>query len=417
MSKQQTYTRIDRPRYDAILDVYRDTEQVKVLQGMRRCGKSTLLAALRDRLMQDGVSPRNIFYRRFDEFSIPLVQTAEGLAKDLQEAFDASDQSEMFYVFLDEIQEIDGWERLVRGLHTRARTDVYLTGSNARMLSSDLATQLSGRQVTIMVYPLSFEEYLSFEKAQNGMAPTKDEAFGNYLRFGGMPSLFSLRERSPEFVARELSSISNTIILNDVARRLNIRDITLLQRLVTYLFSTTGSLFSTNSVVKALKAVKRSISPETVEAYLLALEQAFIIAEAPQFGLQGKEILNPLRKFYPADPGLKNLATNFAVRDTGFLLENVVYVELARRGYSVSVGALRAGEVDFVTQRGDERRYIQVSESLLGEQVRQREIEPLEAIGDSFPKVILTLDRIGLGTTESGIRIVNIIDWLLHRDS
>ena len=402
--------RVNRQHYLDVLDSLRGTEQVKMLQGIRRCGKSTILAAFRDQLLAEGVAPQNIFYRRFDEFDLPLEQSAEELMADLQAAFEAADAQSMVYVFLDEIQEVDGWERVVRRLHTRPGTDVYITGSNAHILSSDLATQLSGRQATVMVHPLSFAEYLTFCSAFGTEEP-EDVAFADYLRFGGMPSLFSLRDRSLESVSRELSSIMDTVVLNDVARWLKLRDVALLQRLITYLFSTAGNLFSTNKVVGALASARRKTSSETVDNYIDALEKAYVIST----GLQGKELLSPLRKFYPVDQGLRNLVTRFSADNTGFQLENVVHNELVRRGYSVEVGTLRAGEVDFVARRADETVYVQVCETMVDPATRERELGPLRAITDAFPKCVITLDRYGLGTTSDGIKVLGAIDWLLGR--
>lgn len=405
-------TRVERPRYQRILDSLRDTEQIKVIQGVRRCGKSTVLSSLKDRILAEGVPLCNVFYRRFDEFGLPLTQTAEDLMRDLQQSLEKSDQSSMTYVFLDEIQEIEGWERVIRRLHTRENTDIYLTGSNAHILSSDLATLLSGRHVSIMVHPLSFGEYLAFSDAFD-IHQSTEAHFAAYLRYGGMPSLFALRDRTDDNVVRELSAIMDTVVLNDVARRLKLRDIALLQRLISYLFSTSGNLFSTNKVVGALSAARRKTSSETVDNYIDALKKAYLIDEAPQTGLQGKELLSPLRKFYPVDTGLRNLTTGFSAENTGFQLENVVYNELVRRGYTARVGSLRVGEIDFVASRTDERFYIQVSESVLDPATRERELKPLRAISDSFPKMLLTLDRFGTGTTDDGIHIVNVIDWLL----
>ena len=404
--------RINRPRYQRILDSLRETEPVKVLQGVRRCGKSTILAAFRDRLLSDGVAPQNIFYRRFDEFGLPLEQSAENLMSDLQTAFKAANPTVTMYVFLDEIQEVEGWERVVRRLHTRPGTDVYITGSNAHILSSDLATLLSGRQASMMVHPLSFEEYLAFRKAFD-MDDSEEAAFADYLRFGGMPSLFTLRDRSIESISRELSSIMDTVVLNDVARRLKLRDVALLQRLITYLFATAGNLFSTNKVVGALASARRKTSSETIDNYIDALEKAYVISETSQTGLQGKQLLAPRRKIYPVDQGLRNLVTHFSAEDTGFQLENVVHNELTRRGYTVEVGTLRVGEVDFVARRNDEVVYVQVCATMLDPATRERELKPLRAITDAFPRRVITLDRFGLGTTEDGIQVVNAIDWLL----
>ncbi len=404
--------RINRPHYQRILDSLRETEPVKVLQGVRRCGKSTILAAFRDRLLADGVAPQNIFYRRFDEFGLPLEQSAENLMSDLQTAFKAANPTVTMYVFLDEIQEVEGWERVVRRLHTRPGTDVYITGSNAHILSSDLATLLSGRQASVMVHPLSFEEYLAFRKAFD-MDGSEEAAFADYLRFGGMPSLFTLRDRSIESISRELSSIMDTVVLNDVARRLKLRDVALLQRLITYLFATAGNLFSTNKVVGALASARRKTSSETIDNYIDALEKAYVISETSQTGLQGKQLLAPQRKIYPVDQGLRNLVTHFSAEDTGFQLENVVHNELTRRGYTVEVGTLRVGEVDFVARRNDEVVYVQVCATMLDPATRERELKPLRAITDAFPRRVITLDRFGLGTTEDGIQVVNAIDWLL----
>lgn len=400
-----------RPRYHQLIHSYRNSEHIKVLQGVRRCGKSTLLAATRDELAACGISESNIFYKRFDEFGLPSVQTSENLTAELSAAFEQSNPDEMFYVFLDEIQEVVGWEHVVRGLHTRQKTDVYITGSNAHMLSSDLATLLAGRYVKINVYPLSFEEYLTFLSSEDADMPV-DAAFAEYMRYGGMPSLFALRERNEENVTRELSSIMDTVVLNDVARRVGTRDIALLQRLVTYIFSTSGNLFSTNKVAGALTSPKRKTSSETIDNYLDALKKAFIVQEAPQTGLQGKSLLNPLRKFYPVDLGLRNLASHFSAENTGFQLENIVFNELTRRGYAVEVGAMQSGEIDFVARKHSSKVYVQVSESILEQRTRERELAPLQAVRDSFPKIVLTLDRFGLGITDDGIQIVNIIDWL-----
>lgn len=405
--------RINRPHYQRILDSLRETEPVKVLQGVRRCGKSTILAAFRDRLLADDVAPQNIFYRRFDEFGLPLEQSAENLMSDLQTAFKAANPTVTMYVFLDEIQEVEGWERVVRRLHARPGTDVYITGSNAHILSSDLATLLSGRQASVMVHPLSFEEYLAFRKAFD-MDGSEEAAFADYLRFGGMPSLFTLRDRSIESISRELSSIMDTVVLNDVARRLKLRDVALLQRLITYLFATAGNLFSTNKVVGALASARRKTSSETIDNYIDALEKAYVISETSQTGLQGKQLLAPQRKIYPVDQGLRNLVTHFSAEDTGFQLENVVHNELTRRGYTVEVGTLRVGEVDFVARRNDEVVYVQVCATMLDPATRERELKPLRAITDAFPRRVITLDRFGLGTTEDGIQVVNAIDWLLR---
>ncbi|WP_270295667.1 ATP-binding protein [Eggerthella sinensis] len=407
-------TRFERPRYQALLERYRDTEFIKVLKGIRRCGKSTLLDLFADGLRAQGVPERNLFRKRFDEFGLPIDLNAEDLQQEISEALAMADGAQTFYVFLDEVQMVQGWERIVRGLHTRPGVDVYLTGSNAYLLSSDLATLLAGRYVELDVYPLSFEEYLSF-CAQSGRASSgKDELLSGYLRYGGMPSLFALKDPLEEDIARELSGIYNTVILNDVAQRFQIRDYPLLEKLVTYVFSTSGNLFSVKSIVNYLRSSGVKASYETIDGYLYAIEQALILYGVMQDGLQGKELLRPQRKFYPVDTGLRNLAIGFAMRDVGFQLENAVFVELLRRGYRVSVGVVGAAEVDFVARRRDERLYVQVSDALTAETTLERELSALRAVHDAYPKYLVTTDRLHVGTTEDGIRIVNVADWLLE---
>ncbi|MUH59038.1 ATP-binding protein [Bifidobacterium canis] len=229
---------IDRPQYMHLLDSYRGSEHIKVLQGIRRCGKSSLLEMLRAHLLTEGVPERNIYRKRFDEFGLPLEFTAQQLTTELQQMLRQSDDSQMRYVFLDEIQEVRDWPKVVRGLHTLGNVDVYITGSNAHLLSTDLATALAGRTTTIDVHPLSFGEYLEFTRTSfpDRARLSHDELFADYVRFGGMPTLFALREFTQEGIARELDSVYNSVILRDVAQHLQIRDISLLNRLVAYLF-------------------------------------------------------------------------------------------------------------------------------------------------------------------------------------
>ncbi|WP_232050921.1 ATP-binding protein [Arabiibacter massiliensis] len=405
--------RVPRPYYQQLLERYRDTEFVKVLTGVRRCGKSTLLDLFIEDLRDQGVPESNVFRKRFDEFGLPLNPTAEDLQAEIAVELAASDSSHMFYVVLDEVQMVPEWERVVRGLQTRSGVDVYLTGSNAYLLSSDLATLLAGRSVEIPVYPLSFCEYAEFSsRLREKASGNADALFAEYLRYGGMPSLFALKEPREEDIARELAGIFNSVIVNDVAQRYQIRDYALLERLVAYVFSTSGNLFSVKSIMNYLKSAGMKASYETIDGYLHALEQALILHGAPQVGVQGKQLLRPLRKFYPVDTGLRNLPGGFSGRDVGFQLENVVYLELLRRGFKVSVGALERGEVDFVAQKRDMRRYIQVVDSLADPATYERELEPLRSLEDAFPRIVLTSDRLRVGTTEEGIRIVNVVDWL-----
>jgi predicted AAA+ superfamily ATPase len=442
-----TASLIGRSAYLRRLHEVVNPDQVTVLQGIRRCGKSSILRLYEADLLKNGVKPANIFHKRLDEFTLPLTTTADQLARQIFDALKASDTSSMFYVFLDEIQDVPGWERVVRGLQTREGVTVLITGSNSHLLSSDLATLLAGRTISVPVYPLSFAEYRTFAAARavrlHLPQRSEDDLLADYLRFGGMPSLFSLAHWDVETIGTQLSSVYDTVILQDVVERLQIRDVALLRNLVTYLFSTAGNLFSTRKIVGALTSMGRKTSAETIENYCDALKQAYILTEVTQTGVGGKRLLSPLRKFYPVDTGLRNLATGFALRDVGFQLENMVAIELLRRGWNLHVGAgekdtgarttaesrnasrtasqaasrtpsRTADEIDFVANRFDQRCYIQVCETLAGEKTLERELAPLRALHNSFPKMIITLDRFHQGVTEDGIRIIPAAEWLLQ---
>lgn len=400
-----------RPQYSEVLEKYRETPQIKVLSGVRRCGKSTLLEMLLERL-RETVPNQNTFFLRCDSAQVPLDATAEWLECEVESVLEQADDSHKVFLLLDEVQEIPGWEKVLRRLHTNEQTDIYVTGSNAFLLSSDLATYLSGRYVEIPVFPLSFKEYSDFSMQQEEVLQ-KDELFNRYLRYGGMPGLFELRDFDPASVQRELQAIHDTVILSDVAKRFEIRDIGLLEKLVRYVFSTSGNLFSTRNIVNTLSSAGRKVYSETIEGYLDGLTRACLIYPCEQEGLQGKEVLRPLRKFYAPDTGLRNLEIGFALQDIGYQLESVVRMELARRGYEVAVGALPASEVDFVARSVGERIYIQVAQSLGDSAVMERELQPLRMLSDSHPKMVLTTDRIGLGITPDGIQVRNIIDWLM----
>lgn len=403
---------LHRSKYESRLSASLGTPDIKVLKGVRRCGKSSLLKLLSEHLVQSGVDARDIYYQRMDQFGVPLNPDAEWLERELLKAMEGT-VGPVLYVLLDEIQDVDEWEKVVRRLHTAAHVEVFITGSNAHVLSSDLSTLLGGRYTEIATYPLSFAEYREFE-LQVGESRSVEESFARYVRFGGMPAQFEYAQRDDETLNHMLGTVYETIILNDVAMHERIGDMDLLAKLVRYCFSTSGSLFSTRSIVNALTSSGRKTTSETVDNYLRALENALIVRACEQEGLAGKRVLRPQRKYYPVDTGLRNLMTGFSPRDYGAQLECVVHNELIRRGYGVTVGVLDGGvEVDFVARRGDERLYIQVSDSLESEDTYLREVRPFGVIADSFPKRVLTLGRYRLGTTEEGVVIENLVDWLL----
>ena len=351
----------------------------------------------------------NIFTRRFDSFDTPIGYSATDLHADLMQATQEA-QPGPFYVFLDEIQDVPGWEEVVRRLHSRDDTDVYITGSNARLLSGELATHLTGRYITIPVYPLSFDEYQRHHRAQ-GTTDSTDQLFSRYMMFGGMPGLFVTGQPDQDRATEILTSIYESIVLKDVAGRYGIRDIATLEKLSRYLFSTSGNLFSVNNVANTLASAGANASYATVDNQISALERSFIVYSAQQERMRGKELLRPQRKFYPVDNGFRNLATGFN-SDRGAQLEGIVFMELQRRGYDVAIGSLPDGEIDFIAKRGNDKQYIQVTLNMTEEQTRERELAPLRRLGDAFPRTVLTLDWHSEGMTDEGIHITNVMDWL-----
>lgn len=401
---------IARDKLTDTLRSHRNTPEIKVLTGVRRCGKSTLLEHYAQSLLDDGVPASNIFTRRFDSFDTPIGYSATDLHADLMQATQES-RPGPFYVFLDEIQDVPGWEEVVRRLHSRDDTDVYITGSNARLLSGELATHLTGRYITIPVYPLSFDEYQRHHRAQETTDST-DQLFSKYMMFGGMPGLFVTGQPDQDKATEILTSIYESIVMKDVAGRYGIRDIATLEKLSRYLFSTSGNLFSVNKVANTLASAGANASYATVDNQISALERSFIVYSAQQERMRGKELLRPQRKFYPVDNGFRNLATGFNGSDRRAQLEGIVFMELQRRGYDVTIGSLPDGEIDFIAKRGNDKQYIQVTLNMTEEQTRERELAPLRRLGDAFPRTVLTLDWHSEGMTDEGIHITNVMDWL-----
>lgn len=407
-------TLVSRPLYDAIIDSLVGTPEVKVLVGVRRCGKSSLLSLLARRLRNRGVPDRCIVHLGLDGYDVPLNPDARWLDGQIRPRLAEVSTNETAYVLLDEVQEVQGWEDVVRRVNTLPNAQVFITGSNARLLSGELATLLSGRYVEIPVCPLGFGEFLDFAEAFGWDVSSPEGLLADYVAFGGMPALLAYPRGDAAAYERVLSGIFDTVILKDVVGRARIKDVDLLAKVVRYVFSTSGNLFSTKRVVDALVSSGRKASQETVDNYLDALVDAKVLAECEQCGIAGKEVLRPQRKFYPADNGLRNLTIGFnRTRDVGYQLECVVFNELVRRGWQVNVGALPSAEVDFVARRRDERIYVQVSQSVLDEATFSREVAPLEAVRDAFPKMVLVADRWRLGTTPCGVRVQNLMDWLL----
>ena len=400
---------IERPLYLEKLISYKDKPTIKVITGIRRCGKSSILDSFIDYLKQQGVEPNHIIKMNFEDLIYDdmdykqLNQTIlEKLPNDRQKV----------YIILDEIQRIASWEKVVNSLHLNSLLDLYLTGSNAYLLSSELSTFLSGRYIEIKMLPLSFKEFLTFYdfSADTPM----DKKFANYMRFGGMPALkdYNFNEKQSRDT---LDSIYNTVIVKDVLSRSAIKDVSVLERLTRFMADNIGNMTSINKITNYLVSEKSLSSPNNklIEAYTTSLENAFIFYPVKRYDIKGKEFLKSLNKFYIVDSGLRTYLLG-RVRDTGRILENIVYFELLRRGYNVSVGKIGDMEIDFIATRGEEKVYIQVSDELGNSDTRKRELASLQTIRDSFEKIILTMDYIHTGTTEDGIKVVHLLDWLLE---
>lgn len=401
---------INRPLYMDKIMVYVDTPFVKVLTGIRRSGKSTIMKMIMDKLENERHIPKeNIISMRFDS-----MEYEDMTAKQMFETIKAglSDQGRT-YLFLDEVQEISGWEKVVNSFLGEYDVDIYVTGSNSRMMSSEIATYLTGRYVSFQVYPLSFEEYLAFRREVTEVKNPHQE-LADYVRLGGFPATH-LRAYSQDDVYTIVRDIYNSTIFSDIVRRNQIRKVDQLERVVKYTFSNVGNTFSAKSISDYLKSEKRSIDNETVYSYLEKLEKAYILHRCSRYDLQGKEILKMQEKFYLADTSLRYSVLGYGPDSVASSLENVVYLELCRRGYKVYIGKTTDGEVDFVASRQGEKLYVQVTQEIHSEKTEKREYERLLEIKDNYPKYVLRTDEFASGNYE-GIKTMHIADFLLSKD-
>ncbi len=394
---------IIRPQYLEALKTYRDIPLVKILSGIRRCGKSTILEMLREDLMQNGIDENHIICMRYTSEDFQDGMNDKDMYHGIREKMTDSGR---YYLLLDEVQEIDGWEKAVNSLLENTNVDIYVTGSNSKLMSSEISTYLTGRYISIPVYTLSFAEYLEFKKADTR---SPKELLNQYLRFGGFPivALGNFDERSTYQI---VEGIYTSVITNDITRRHNITNYDLFNRVVKYIVENVGKTFSTNAIVKFLKNEGRSLSVEAVYNYLHWLENAFVIYRCQRYDLQGKSVLKTQEKFYLADASLKYCIMGFNPKSLASMLENVVYFELKRRGYEVYIGKNEAKEIDFVAVQRDERIYVQVCLRLPEES--DREVANLLEIKDHYPKYVVTLDEFAAGNV-NGVKIVHLADFLL----
>lgn len=404
---------IKREAYLNQLLKWKDEKVIKVITGIRRCGKSTLLNQFQQELIASGVNEKQIISINFESLDFENLRDYRELYKYICEKMQ---DNESAYIFLDEIQLVNEFQKAVDSLFLKDNVDIYLTGSNAYVLSGELATLLSGRYIEINLLPLSFREYCG---AKPGLDTEK--AFSQYLRYGAMPYIACLDDVQ-EKADMYLDGIYNTIILKDIELRQNrkennpnkrkINDIGLLKNIVKFLASSVGSPISYKSIADYLTSSGRKVSQTTVSDYVEALIEPYIFYKAERYDILGKQLLKQNQKLYMVDLGLRNFLTPRRNYDLGYSLENVIYFELIRRGYSVNVGKAELTEIDFVARKGDTVEYYQVTASLTDENTFNREITPLKKLVDNYPKSIITLDKFTAGNYD-GITVINAIDWLL----
>lgn len=398
---------INRENYMNKLLAYKDTEFIKVITGIRRCGKSSLLKLFMNKLKEENTKA-NVIYMNFESFEFDKIIDYKDMYNEIKKQIKSEGKT---YILLDEVQRVTNWEKCVNALTVDFNCDIYITGSNAYLLSSELSTYLSGRYIEIKMLPLSFKEFLKFSNFKGNVSI--DEKFGKYMKYGGMPGIIKL-SNDYDLFDDAIKGIYNTVFMKDVIEKNKLTDASLLEKVLKFLMSNTGSLISSKKIADFLTSQRTKVTHNTILNYLEMLENAYIIYKAPRYDIKGKELLKTLEKYYIADIGIRNSILGFRNSDYGHIIENIVFFELLNRGYTVTVGKNDSLEVDFIATTSKEKKYYQVTLSLLEENVRNREFAPLKNINDNYEKTILTLDRIYNGTSEEGIKCKNVIDFLLE---
>lgn len=394
-----------RPHYLDQLKALQDNGLIKVVVGMRRCGKSSLLRLFAQSLEEQGVPSSRIIQMNFESSAFFDIHSYRDLVDAVRDRMVEKDR---YYLLLDEVQLVDSWEKAINSFQVDLDVDIYLTGSNAYLLSSQLATLLAGRYVEINVFPLSFSEFMAFVQADD-----PNRAFERYLMFGGLPPVVEQGENRA-LAQTVLSGIFDTVFVKDIAQHVQIRNTLVLSDIAAYLADTTGSRVSITNIENRLKSAHRKTSTETIERYLQALVDAFLFERVRRFDVKGGSFLQGLEKYYPTDLGVKNMLLGFPERDYGFALENAVCNELRVRGYEIRVGKTDALEIDFVATRQGETLFIQVSASIMDAQTRERELAPFRLVpAGRGRKLLLTLDRLGLGV-QGDVEVCNAVGWLLE---
>ena len=398
--------RIQRENYLSILKNFKDKQIIKVITGIRRCGKSTLLELFQDYLKENGVEEKQIVSINFENADYEELQDRKKLHEYLKSKLVKNKKT---YIFLDEIQNVNEFEKTVDSLFINKDVDLYITGSNAYLLSSELATLLTGRYIEIKMLPLSFKEYMSAFEDKTDIS----KKFRNYLEFSSFPQAIELYNANPDNINLFLDGIYNTILFKDVMQRKGITDKSVLERVTKYLYDNIGNRSSMKSISDNIEGLERNNSYNTVSNYVEALADSFMIYKANRYDIKGKEILKTQEKYYAVDIGLRyHILGQNSGRDMGHILENIVYLELLRRGYTVYIGKLEDLEIDFVAKNSKETIYYQVSLTTREDSILNRELMPLQKINDNYQKIILTMDD-DLDADFDGIRKINVIDWLL----
>lgn len=401
---------IDRPMYVEKIMAYTDTPFVKIITGIRRSGKSTILKLIMKKLQEErNVPAEQIVSYRFDSMEYEGM-TAKQMYDELKNSLCPSGRT---YLFLDEMQEIPGWERVVNSLASDFDVDLYVTGSNSRMMSSEISTYLTGRYVSFRVYTLSFQEYLTFKSQYTSVGDYHTE-LAEYIRLGGFPAVH-LQQYSQDEIYTIVRDIYHSTIYSDIVKRNQIRKVDQLERVVKYIFNNVGNTFSAKSVSDYLKAEHRALDNETVYGYLEKLEKAYLLHRCSRYDLQGKEYLKTQEKFYLADTSLRYSVLGYNDDTVASSLENVVYLELCRRGYTVAIGKNGENEIDFIATRQNEKLYIQVTQRIDSEKTEKREYERLLEIQDNYPKYVLRTDAFAGGNYE-GVKTMHVADFLLSKE-
>jgi len=400
---------LKRDEYIKQIVPFIDKDVIKVLTGIRRSGKSVMLKLLMEELKNRGINENQFIYINFENLKYRKLKNYERLYDFILNKVD--DKYKSYYIFLDEIQEVEEWERCVNSLRVDEdfNFDIYITGSNAKLLSGELSTYLAGRYIEFVVYPFSFKEFFEIMKEKNKEIDLK-EAFQDYVKFGGMPFLHNL-DYNFEASMQYLQDLYASIILKDITQRNNIRDTDLLERIINYVVMNIGNTFSATSISKFFKSENRKVATETILNYIKACEEAFLVYRVARNDLLGKKILNVNEKYYIADHGIREAIMENNQKNINQVLENIVYFEMLRRGYNVKIGKVDNLEVDFVCKKNDETIYIQVSYLLASEDTKEREFSVLENIKDNYPKYVLSMDEFDM--SRNGIKHMNLIEFLI----